>query len=374
MPHDAKQDLAELVRRRRLEFQKGLPPFWISDYHAIHGYLKGLKRGRVWPIGRSQGGHALAAVAYGEPEPIVRIKTRFAAQLMKRPEHFFDPFKRTRPVVLVVGSIHGQETEGCVCCVNLANLMETGTDLRGRRWDELCRLAAGMRLVLVPVAQPDGSLRSAALRGLPGDGGDGGAMVLGKPRIPPGQSAPEPDWAQRWPMPPDRMELMGTYFNDAGVDLNTDDFFSADMAPETRALLDLARAETPDCALVLHSHDPGPCLSEPRAHVPARCQWHSAQLAALVAERHRREGWRPIWKAVAGGGLMDCFDLPTALHHVSGALPLSFEFPHFLNPAYTLDENLDIGLTLIEEVLRYVAAHRVRPNSPSFNRNSSLSG
>ena len=79
-----------------------------------------------------------------------------------------------------------------------------------------------------------------------------------------------------------------------------------------------------------------------------------------MAERHRREGLRPAWRAKTGvdkGGYFSTLNLPTVLHHVSGGLPLAFEFPHGLdrNP-YTFDEILDIGLTLFEEVLRYVRA------------------
>lgn len=91
-----------------------------------------------------------------------------------------------------------------------------------------------------------------------------------------------------------------------------------DMAPDAAALLDLARAETPDCCLALHSHDPGPAI---------------------------------------------------ALYNVSGALPLAFEFPggcrKFPCP---FDEILDVGLAMLEEVLRYAMTWRYIPGRPSHNR------
>lgn len=345
-----------------------VPPFWISGWPEVNAYLAGVQKAQRWEIGKSQGGRPIAAIAYGDREPIDRKGNLFSAQLHGHLEDFFDPEKRSRPVMLVVGSIHGSETEGSVTCVNFAHLMETGTDLRGRRWDALCELGGQMRVVLVPIAQPDGYIRSA-VRGLPGEGGD---LVCGTPRLAPGESAPPEYWHRRNPMPPESVEVMGTYFNDAGVDLNTGDFFAVNMAPGTRVLLDLACAETPDCLIVLHSHNPGPWITGPRAHVPQRCQFHQAQLGALVAERHRREGLRPAWQAATRGDAMDCFDLPTAMHHVCGALPLSFEFPHFLMPTFTVDEILDIGLTMLEEVLRYVMTWRYRPASPTYNRDQGL--
>lgn len=363
---DTKQQLAEAIRRRRADFKA--PPFWIAGYEAVQEKLASLERAETRAIGRSAGGRPIHAVSYGEVESIDRISTRSAAQLHGCPTDFFDPEKRTRPAVLLVGSIHGSETEGAVTCLNLAHLLENGTDLRGRKWDALRDLAEDMRIALVPLAQPDGNVRSA-VHGLPGDGGD---LVLGTPRKADAPGFDIARWSRQRPMPRESVKVMGTYFNDDGVDINTDDFFSPAMAPESHALLDLARTETPDCVLVMHSHDLGPWISMPRAYVPPRCQWHSAQIRALVAERHRREGLHPKAPPVARGDAGNCFDLPTALHHVSGAVPLSFEFPHFLMPTHTPDQVLDIGLTMLEEVLRYVQTCGYRQGAVSFNRDHGL--
>ena len=143
------------------------------------------------------------------------------------------------------------------------------------------------------------------------------------------------------------MRFVGGYYNDAGVNIQHDDFFAPRGAPETRALLDLVRAETPDCFLTLHSCGSGPFLIAPENHLNQRCQFHQAQLGALIADRHRRDRLRPGGspRVEPRGG----FYLHTALHYASGALPLLFEFPHGLEmKPFTFEQILDVGLGLFE--------------------------
>jgi len=335
------------------------PDFWLSDWDEVDGRLEGLTRGRVQGIGRSEGGRPIRAVAYGERELMERRTSRFSAQLARHMEDFYDSSKRVRPVVVIISTIHGAEVEGCVSCINLCHLLESGADLRGRRWEALRELAAGMRIVLVPIAQPDGRIRSG-VRHLVGASpaelvyyGQGAPKETG--------SAPVTwEWfLRRHPAPLDEIDFLGGYFNDAGVNIDLDDFFSSAKAPETEALLNLVREETPDCVVVLHSHGAGPFISHPNHFVSERCRYYQAQIGTVVAQRHERDGLRPAWRPARGPHEITYFNLPTALHHVSGALPVAFEFPHGLatNP-YTFDEILDTGLGMFEEVLRYVSLWR----------------
>lgn len=343
------------------------PDFWITGWEQVNEFLDKLVVGRVFDAGRSQGGRLFRAVAYGEKEPIERRSQMNSAALGGHLEDFFDPDRRRRPVVLIVSTIHGVEVEGCVTCLNLAHVLERGADLRGRRWDALRELAAGMRVLLVPIAQPDGRIRSAVRHMVGATAAELTYYGQGRPR----DKNVQPSWEwflRHTPVPPELVDFLGGYFNDAGVNIDLDDFLSPRMAPETAALLDLARTETPDCVIVLHSHGPGPWIAAPNAYVPQRCQYHQAQIRALVGERHRREGLRPVAPPVVGPGEHGYFNLPTALYHASGALPLAFEFPHGIQRApYTFDEILDIGLTLFEEVLRYVDACRYIPGRFTHN-------
>jgi hypothetical protein len=97
-------------------------------------------------------------------------------------------------------------------------------------------------------------------------------------------------------------------------------------------LFDLVAAEIPDCAMTLHSCGSGPFFIAPETFISPACQFHQVQVAALVAERHRRDDLRPggNTRTTPQGG----FYFHTALHHHTGTLPLLFEFPHGLEMRY----------------------------------------
>ena len=101
-------------------------------------------------------------------------------------------------------------------------------------------------------------------------------------------------------------------------------------------------------------------VTGPDNFIPEAYQYRQAQIAAIVADRHRRDKLRPGGGPKTGpnGG----FYFHTALHHTSGALPLLFEFPHGLEmKLFTFDEILEIGLSLLEEVMRYGIMYGFRP-------------
>ena len=326
------------------------PDFWKSDWEEVNLFLDQLDTGEVWEIGRSQGGHPIRAVAYGEKEPVERRTTYSSAIASGHPEDFYDQGKRDKPVLLIIGAIHATEIEGTVACANFARIMETGTDLRGRSWDALRELAGQLRVVMVPLPQPDGRIR-APVRNLVGGTVDD-LYYYGQGVLENGEILRWPDCKRLQPVPVETMQSVGGYYNDAGVNIQHDDFFAPSVAPETRALIDLVRDETPDCFLTLHSCANGPFLIAPENHINARCQFHQVQLGALIGDRHRRDGLRPGAGARVEprGG----FYLHTALHYTSGALPLLFELPHGLEiKPFSFGEILDTGLSLFEEVMRY---------------------
>ena len=339
------------------------PPFWISDWDEVNKFLDNIKKGIVTEIGKSYGGRPIRAVAYGEKEPIERKCNISISKHSGKPECFFDHSKRTRPVILIISTIHGAEIEGCVSCVNISNVIEKGVDLRGRKWDNLKELAEKTRLIMVPLAQPDGRIRSAIKHLVGGTIDDLMYYGQGHPKTKQGE---KPCWysydTPESPINLNNVGFLGGYYNDAGVNIDLDDFFSENIAPETRALLNLVRDETPDIFTILHSHNPGPWLSRPNTILPINVRYRQAVIGALVADRHRREGLRPAWKPPSidsSERYFSAINLPIFLHQASGALPTAFEFPHGLvGHPYTFDEILDIGMTLIEEILRYGVLHR----------------
>ncbi|MAE66507.1 MAG: hypothetical protein CMJ18_19740 [Phycisphaeraceae bacterium] len=334
------------------------PPFWMVDWTEVNDYLDRVTAGEVWSIGRSHGGRPIRAVAFGERDPIERRATWSSAVAAGHPEDYYDPTKRARPVLILIGSLHGAEMEGTAACVNLAQVIQTGRDLRGKPWPRLAELAAGMRVVMVPVSQPDGRIRSA-IRHLVGGTMDD-LYYYGQGRMRDGQILRWPECKRMQPVPVEQMDFVGGYYNDAGVNIQHDDFFAPQVAPETRALLDLIRGETPDCFMTLHSCVEAPFIIAPENLISPACQLHQVQIAALCRQRHLQDGLRP--RAYTATEPTGGFYLHTALHHTCGGLPLLFEFPQgVVEKPFDLDEILDIGMSLFEEVMAYGAHCRFWP-------------
>ena len=65
----------------------------------------------------------------------------------------------------------------------------------------------------------------------------------------------------------DAADFLGAYYNDDGVNLMHDNFFMS-MAPETKALLALADAESPECVIGLHGGSNSLNVLLQPAHVP----------------------------------------------------------------------------------------------------------
>src|SRR5207247_4228080 len=58
---------------------------------------------------------------------------------------------KQKPVVFLLGPVHGGEFEGIVGLNNLLSVAETGQDFRGRAWPELGANLARCRVLIVPV-------------------------------------------------------------------------------------------------------------------------------------------------------------------------------------------------------------------------------
>lgn len=333
------------------------PDFWKSGWEEMNEYLGTLKVGHVWKIGKSEGGHSIPAVAYGEKEPIENKSTYSGAMAAGHFTDFIDLSKRTKPVV-VIFVIHGVELEGTVACLNLANIMETGKDLRGRPWKELHELASSMRVILIPMLQVDGRIRNN-VKNLIGATIDQ-LYYYGQGVFKNGKILQWPDCKRMHPIPVAEMARLGGYYNDAGINIQHDDFFSKDMAPETRALFDLFLEEVPDCFLTLHACGNAPVFVGPDNFITQACVEQQISVATAVTARFEKEGLRPHGKpnTEPRGG----FYLHTALHHTCGALPLLFEMPHGLEiKPFTFNEILDVGLILFEELLSYGNKTRFQP-------------
>jgi hypothetical protein len=344
---------------------RDLPGFWKSKLDEVESEIRSVRNGAVETIATSPGGRPVKAVAYGPADDLHSQANYGSAVAAGNPAYYARKDATTKPVVLFLGPVHGQEIEGIVGLVNLLHVAETGTDHRGRAWPELQRLLARERVVIVPAPNPDGRARCPydSFVGLPtrtmtkyGQGTKRDGSLWGWP----GAKALHP-------MKGD-VGILGAYFNDDGVNLMHDDFFLP-MARETEAILRLARREAPDVAVSLHSHEQLPVVLQ-TAYVPLFMKQRIRDLSARLESRFERRGlpYGGVAEPQADDprpGPTSSFNLASALHHVSGAMAFVFECPHGTvsedSPPRRVShaEILDIQLTLYEEVLGFALQSRL---------------
>ncbi len=82
--------------------------------------------------------------------------------------------------------------------------------------------------------------------------------------------------------------ILGAYFNDDGINMMHDDFFSP-MAAETEAILKIDRTEAPDLTVSLHSHANFPRILQTN-YVPWFMKKNILDLMRKVNKRYEKEG------------------------------------------------------------------------------------
>lgn len=297
------------------------PHSYLTNHKSVCAQLDTLGTGQVREIARSPGGRPLHAVSYGEFEPIERRANHSAALSAGDPQAFLGP-GRQKPVLVISAAVHGAEMESIAALMHLLSLLETGSDLDGGDWPQLLEHASAMRLVMVPVANPDGRARIDSddplewseaemekyRHGLGGDGAPTGWM--------PGCFSPHPK-------DPARETFLGGYFNDAGVNPTHGAFLDPAIAPEAHALIDLAHQETADCYLELHSCGAGPFFILGSDFIPADLSARHSHFDGAWRTRMRRRNLpAPNWSTRSRRQVMGLGDV---VYHKAGSLPLLFE-------------------------------------------------
>ncbi|MGD9498641.1 MAG: M14 family zinc carboxypeptidase [Armatimonadota bacterium] len=353
------QPIADLRRTRPDLFQA--PAFWRTRLEDIAAAAASAERARVQALGRSAGGREILAFCYGPFEPQRPTATISSAMASDRPEAFYDPARRSRPALVLIGCIHGGEVEGIATCLNLVHILETGRDLSGREQPEVLSLLRRVRVVIVPCLNPDGRERAGILH-LSGAEEDhiylvqqgvhkDGSLFRGR-RI-----------KEVQPIPPGLLEFMGGYYNDADVNLQHDDFFGPALAPENRGLLDLMRREIPDGFLTLHAHGAHPSVTGPDAFLSPGYQRKQSEAGFYLLSRLAAQGLEVLDPALSSGPPWS-FYFQTYFHHASGALPLLGELPHGIRQCpYTLQRILDTGLTVAACWVEFALRFGCRPRS-----------
>jgi len=356
--------------QRRLQ-PRELPAFWVGSVEDLASRWAKLPAGQVRETTRSPGGRPLHLLSFGEREDVKHRANFNSAVGGREPAAYMDKAARGKPVVYLIGPVHGHEVEGLTGLVNLVQILQTGRDLRGKDQSALRGLGEQCRLLIVPAGNPDGIARfePKAIHGMPLDEFQFWAMGTwadhsiafwpGSKRQHP-RTGPEVGW-------------MGCYFNDKGINPMHDEFF-APMSTEAQAILQVALEEGPDFAVSLHSHESRPAALRP-AYVPLETQKQVRSLAeqvyALLAQRKLPHGSLPEVRPDTSKNL-DGFNLVSALYHVSGATAFSFDCHHDVSGDKTcrvsFDEILDIQLSLYEATLQFAVDAKKKPSRPDGGR------
>ncbi len=345
-----------------------IPDFYKSKLADLEDEVNDIENGEVEIIATSPGGFPVYAIYYGEKENFQSQANYNSAVAARDPAFYAKKDSSNKPVVFFLGPVHGQEVEGMVGLVNLIHVAETGRDHRGKEWSDLKSKIDQCRVIIVPCGNPDGRRRCPydSFVGLPSE-------IMTKY----GQGTRTDGSSWGWPMAKSvhpmkgNVGILGAYFNDDGINMMHDDFFSP-MATETEAILDIARSEVPDMTVSLHSHENRPRIL-PANYVPWFMKERVDELTRRVNSRYEKTNLPYIpddW--ISDLSVEDqkfpphtSFNLISALHHISGTMAFTFECSHgsvpdaVQEPFVTHGDILDIQLILYEEMLDYLLENRL---------------
>ncbi|WP_461051843.1 hypothetical protein [Spirosoma arcticum] len=230
-----------------------IPPFWVSSSAKVIDFIKNtVHKGKVEIVGKSAGGKPIYAVFYGAARQGKGTST-FSGALGFGNVAVYRGADHEKRVYMGISGVHGGEFEGIVGTINLISIIETGKDLRGLDWPEISASVSKLdRLILIPIMNPDGRNRipldMELFRGPNGvvheylnTGGKADGGITGWPMI-----------KEYIPLDFATVGFPGGYPNDAGVNIQHDDFFGK-RQPETQALFDLTEREKPDLLLNMHT-------------------------------------------------------------------------------------------------------------------------
>jgi hypothetical protein len=345
-----------------------IPAFFKSKISNIEEEVRNLKTGKVSKVAITPGGIPVYAIFYGEKENFHSQANYNSAIGAMNPAYFAKKDKSSRPVVFFIGPVHGQEVEGIAGLVNLIHVAETGKDYRGKDQTSLKNKLDKCRIIIIPCANPDGRLRCPynSFVGLPVD-------LMTKYGQGTHKDGSQWGWPQAKSLHPMKGDvgILGAYFNNDGINIMHDDFFSP-MAKETKSIFDIARSEAPDITVSLHSAHDGPEILQ-TDYLPFYMKKRIYDLAIRLYQRYVKENLARLpEERISKPAVEDekfpprsSFNLVSALHHVCGAMSMTFECPHgTVNPlkpgkGVTYDDILNIQLILYEEILDYIISNRL---------------
>jgi len=333
------------------------PPFWSTCLEDISETAAKVRMMKANIIGKSAGGKDLIAFTSGELEEQHPTATISSAMASDRPESFYDPKLRTHPSLVLIGSIHGGETEGIATSLNCIEILETGKDIAGNEHPGLREKLQQLRLNIIPCLNPDGRERVGVSHLNNADIDhiylvQQGLLKDGTPLK--GRKVKETQ-----PIPQDMMSFMGGYYNVDGVNLQHDDFFSNQICPENQALTTLFKNEIPDGFMTFHAHGAKPAFTGSDHYLFPGYEQKQVEAISYIVSRLTQQN-------IDAGQIVSqptaSFYFQTYFSQMSGAVPLLFELPHGIKTCYySFEEILEIGLITIDAWCDFALEYGMRP-------------
>jgi hypothetical protein len=336
--------------------QGEIPGFWKTTLADVDQQLKEIRAGETTIVGYSAGGRPIYAVTYGEKMNFNRRANYSSACGAGDIRHFVDKPDDAKPVLYLIGGVHGGELEGVAAILNLIQILETGKDYRGCEWNYLYHNRDRFRLILVPCANPDGRARVPvdSLVGL--DYETFRYYVQGTWKD--GTLCEWPKCKSIHPIK-DYVGHLGGYFNDDGVNIVHDRFYDP-MAKETKLLLKIAEREAAD--FCLHLHGGGNCMNQilDTAYVPMSIRKETIRFARSVREAISLRGLEYYVneqvERLEDRDRPTAFTLDAAMHHVCGGISCTYETNMGLDYGRlrsSHDDILDQHLVLFDTLFRF---------------------
>jgi len=343
------------------------PDFWLTKPAEIRQFLESLDGVEIEVIGQTAGGREIIAASVGEREMLEgrTCNTLGSAVAGSDARAFYGQGERKHPSLLFVGAAHGIEYDGTVAALNYLNIIVTGKDLRGREQPEMAAEGRKMRFTVIPFLNVDGRERVLNHVNIIDVDPDYFALIS-QGVWQDGELLRYPASKRIQPMTTKDFAFIGSYCNDAGINLVYDAALGPDMQPENAALLRYCRREMPDCVLLSHSNN-GTLVEPASAFIPEHFRERIVQIGALAGMRCKRAGFakhnctHPRWDWF----YYHQYYQTDAVYHACGALPLLVEFPcGWVARPPKHEDLLEISLAALDEIFAFGNRFPFRPRGP----------
>ena len=341
------------------EIMKGVPDYWKTGLDDIEATIAGVRKGTVERICLSAGGRPVYRIFYGKPNDVKRTANISSAMGAGSMKYYADRSAPDyRPTVFLIGAVHGGELEGTAALMNLVAILETEKDLAGTPYPAITASAEKMNFVIILCANPDGRARVPlpSMAGLDYES----FRYLSQGTWKDGTLTGYPTCKSVHPIL-DAAEHLGAYFNDDGVNI-VHDFFFTNPAAETKALLQTAEKFAPDFTIQFHGGDNYKPAMTNVGYLFRDAKEKTRAFQKFIADKFKEEGF-----SFGGNGVDETdtksFNLNSAIVHVCGEPSVTFESNQGLDyldekkpwlVKYTYDEIYRTLMLTLEGLCKFV--------------------